>query len=197
MALALRLRRRAYVHAHWNSVFWWFGGAALAGAMHHGLIVQWPGLARVSWAHQRCRRGRRLVPARGHGRGGARPSESPRVLAAPVGRSLGIHRGGRRRKCGNRGHVGVREPDDGVCARAVAVGRLPQPSSRAGHAARNRGERLGGNGDARERGDPKAGGARSYVALSSLRSQASCCSTSPPAARRGGKPTPGQPSTVR
>jgi len=34
---------------HWRAVFWWFGGAALAGAVHHGVLVRWPEVADVSW----------------------------------------------------------------------------------------------------------------------------------------------------
>ena len=36
-------------HGHWRAAFWWFGLAALAGAVHHGLIVRWPHAADVSW----------------------------------------------------------------------------------------------------------------------------------------------------
>src|SRR5215208_1597422 len=48
--LAARLRRSSGVQAHWQSALWWFGGAALAGALHHGVLVQWPRVADVSWA---------------------------------------------------------------------------------------------------------------------------------------------------
>jgi hypothetical protein len=50
LVLAARLRRTPGVHAHWRSTFWWFGGAALAGALHHGVLVRWPQVADVSWA---------------------------------------------------------------------------------------------------------------------------------------------------
>ena len=49
-AVVLAVRLPPDVHRHWRSVFWWFGGAALAGAVHHGVIVQWPDVAEVSWA---------------------------------------------------------------------------------------------------------------------------------------------------
>jgi hypothetical protein len=42
--LALRLRP-----GHWRTAFWWFGVAALAGAVHHGVIARWPEAADVSW----------------------------------------------------------------------------------------------------------------------------------------------------
>src|SRR5215208_817512 len=48
--LAARLRRASGVQVHWQSALWWFGGAALAGALHHGVLVQWPRVADVSWA---------------------------------------------------------------------------------------------------------------------------------------------------
>ena len=50
VTLALRLRGSPGVHRHWSSALWWFGIAALAGALHHGLIVQWPDVADPSWA---------------------------------------------------------------------------------------------------------------------------------------------------
>ena len=50
VALSARLRRSPGVHVHWRSALWWFGGAALAGALHHGVLVRWPQVADVSWA---------------------------------------------------------------------------------------------------------------------------------------------------
>jgi hypothetical protein len=35
--------------SHWRTAFWWFGVAALAGAVHHGVIARWPQAADVSW----------------------------------------------------------------------------------------------------------------------------------------------------
>jgi hypothetical protein len=49
VVLAIGLHRTPGVHRHWRSALWWFGIAALAGAVHHGLIVRWPDLARPSW----------------------------------------------------------------------------------------------------------------------------------------------------
>lgn len=50
VALAVRLRRHPQVHRHWRLTFWWAGGAALAGAVHHGVVThsdRWDG---PSWA---------------------------------------------------------------------------------------------------------------------------------------------------
>jgi hypothetical protein len=49
VVLALRLRRSASGHRYWRAALWWFGVAALAGAVHHGLVVRWPHAAEVSW----------------------------------------------------------------------------------------------------------------------------------------------------
>lgn len=49
VALAIRLERRRDVHRYWRLTFWWAGAAALAGALHHGLVTYsgtWRG---VSW----------------------------------------------------------------------------------------------------------------------------------------------------
>jgi hypothetical protein len=35
--------------SHWRSAFWWFGLAALAGAIHHGFVVRSEEAAEVSW----------------------------------------------------------------------------------------------------------------------------------------------------
>src|SRR5215213_1394041 len=48
--LAARLRRSSGVQVHWQSALWWFGGAALAGALHHGVLVRWPEVADIGWA---------------------------------------------------------------------------------------------------------------------------------------------------
>jgi hypothetical protein len=50
VVLAIGLRRSPAVHHHWRSALWWFGVAALAGAVHHGLILRWPDVADPSWA---------------------------------------------------------------------------------------------------------------------------------------------------
>jgi hypothetical protein len=49
VVLAVRLSRWPASHGHWRAAFWWFGLAALAGAVHHGLIARWPQAAEVSW----------------------------------------------------------------------------------------------------------------------------------------------------
>jgi hypothetical protein len=49
VVLATRLGRSPAGHGHWQAAFWWFGVAALAGAVHHGVIVRWPQAADVSW----------------------------------------------------------------------------------------------------------------------------------------------------
>jgi hypothetical protein len=48
--LAAQLRHSPATNRHWRAAFWWFGIAALAGAVHHGVIVRWPEAAEVSWA---------------------------------------------------------------------------------------------------------------------------------------------------
>jgi hypothetical protein len=48
--LAIQLRRSPGIDRHWRTALWWFGIAALAGAVHHGVIARWPEAARVSWA---------------------------------------------------------------------------------------------------------------------------------------------------
>ena len=49
LVLAVRLRRSRAAHSHWRVAFGWFGAAALAGAVHHGVIVRWQQWADVSW----------------------------------------------------------------------------------------------------------------------------------------------------
>ena len=48
--LALRLRRSPATAAAWRAAFWWFGIAALAGAVHHAVVVRSDAAAEVSWA---------------------------------------------------------------------------------------------------------------------------------------------------
>ncbi len=48
--LAVRLRRRTDAHRHWVASFGWAGVAALAGAVHHAVLVRWTRWADVSWA---------------------------------------------------------------------------------------------------------------------------------------------------
>jgi uncharacterized protein DUF6962 len=48
--LALQLRRMPAIHRHWLASFWWAGVAALAGAVHHAVIVRWARPAEISWA---------------------------------------------------------------------------------------------------------------------------------------------------
>jgi hypothetical protein len=47
--LGLRLSRTPAKHNYWAASFYWFGVAALLGAVHHGEIVRWPRAADVSW----------------------------------------------------------------------------------------------------------------------------------------------------
>lgn len=54
LVLALRLAAVEGVHRYWRLTFLWSGGAALAGAVHHGLITHDPELARASWALVSC-----------------------------------------------------------------------------------------------------------------------------------------------
>jgi uncharacterized protein DUF6962 len=48
--LVLQLRRMPTINRHWLSAFWWAGVAALAGAVHHAVIVRWDRPAEISWA---------------------------------------------------------------------------------------------------------------------------------------------------
>jgi hypothetical protein len=50
VTIALALRLPARVHKHWRTAFWWFGIAALAGAVHHGFIVRSQQAGDISWA---------------------------------------------------------------------------------------------------------------------------------------------------
>jgi hypothetical protein len=50
VALAIQLRRVPAIHRHWLSAFWWAGIAALAGAVHHAVVVRWDRPAEISWA---------------------------------------------------------------------------------------------------------------------------------------------------
>ena len=48
--LALRLQRSPAAHGYWRAAFWWAGIGALAGAVHHGVIMRWPRWGDLSWA---------------------------------------------------------------------------------------------------------------------------------------------------
>jgi hypothetical protein len=50
LALAVQLRRAAGAPRHWRTAFVWFGIAAVAGGVHHGVIARWPHAEKVSWA---------------------------------------------------------------------------------------------------------------------------------------------------
>lgn len=50
VTLAVQLRRVPRLHRHWLASFWWAGIAALAGAVHHGVVVRWARPAEISWA---------------------------------------------------------------------------------------------------------------------------------------------------
>src|SRR5919198_2826241 len=50
LSLALQLRRANVGAGHWVTAFWWFGAAAVAGAVHHGVIVRSARAADISWA---------------------------------------------------------------------------------------------------------------------------------------------------
>jgi hypothetical protein len=45
-----RLRSRPEVHRHWVASFAWAGVAALAGAVHHAVLVPWTRWADLSWS---------------------------------------------------------------------------------------------------------------------------------------------------
>lgn len=48
--LAVQMRRVPGIHRHWLASFWWAGVAALAGAVHHAVLVRWDRAAEISWA---------------------------------------------------------------------------------------------------------------------------------------------------
>jgi hypothetical protein len=50
LVLAVQLSRVPAVHRHWQAAFWWFGAAALGGAVYHGAVVRWTQAAQVGWA---------------------------------------------------------------------------------------------------------------------------------------------------
>ena len=50
VTLAIQLRRSPATHRHWRAALWWFGIAALVGAVHHAVFVQWAAARPVSWA---------------------------------------------------------------------------------------------------------------------------------------------------
>jgi hypothetical protein len=50
ITLAVQLRRMPTVNRHWQSAFWWAGVAALAGAVHHAVVVRWDRPAEISWS---------------------------------------------------------------------------------------------------------------------------------------------------
>ena len=50
VTLAVQLRRVPTLHRHWLPSFWCAGIAALAGAVHHGVVVRWARPAEISWA---------------------------------------------------------------------------------------------------------------------------------------------------
>jgi hypothetical protein len=50
LGLALGLRRVPASHRYWQAAFWWAGASALGGFVHHGVLVGWPAVAKVSWA---------------------------------------------------------------------------------------------------------------------------------------------------
>jgi hypothetical protein len=49
LTLAVRLRRTAAANRHWRAAFWWFGVAALGGAVHHGVVKRWEPAGQISW----------------------------------------------------------------------------------------------------------------------------------------------------
>jgi hypothetical protein len=50
IALAYRLQRTPGVHRYWRLTFWWVGAAALAGAVHHGVVTYSDFWSGPSWA---------------------------------------------------------------------------------------------------------------------------------------------------
>ena len=50
LVLAVRLRGTPSVPRYWLALFWWTAVAALAGAVHHAVLVRWDRAAAISWA---------------------------------------------------------------------------------------------------------------------------------------------------
>lgn len=50
IVLAARLQATPGVHRYWRLTFWWAGAAALAGAVHHGVVTYSDTWAGPSWA---------------------------------------------------------------------------------------------------------------------------------------------------
>jgi hypothetical protein len=50
VGLAVRLHGMPGVHRHWRATFWWAGAAALAGAVHHGVVTYSDRWSDPSWA---------------------------------------------------------------------------------------------------------------------------------------------------
>jgi hypothetical protein len=49
VALAVLLGRSEAANRHWRAAFWWFGVAALGGAVHHGVFNRWDRAGLISW----------------------------------------------------------------------------------------------------------------------------------------------------
>jgi hypothetical protein len=49
IALVIQLQRMPAVPRYWLAPFWWTGVAALAGAVHHAVMVRWARPAEISW----------------------------------------------------------------------------------------------------------------------------------------------------
>ena len=50
VCLAAGLRNVPARHGYWRAAFWWAGIGALGGFLHHGVLVRWPAVGKVSWA---------------------------------------------------------------------------------------------------------------------------------------------------
>jgi hypothetical protein len=50
VALVLAVRAGPVVTRSWRAMLWWAAAAALAGAVHHGVVTRWPRWAGPSWA---------------------------------------------------------------------------------------------------------------------------------------------------
>lgn len=49
VGLAVRIRARTDLTPHWERTFWWTGAAALAGAVHHGVVTHSERWSDPSW----------------------------------------------------------------------------------------------------------------------------------------------------
>src|SRR5262245_60514130 len=50
VTVVLAVRAGSAISRSWRTMRWWAAAAALAGAVHHGVVTRWPRWAGPSWA---------------------------------------------------------------------------------------------------------------------------------------------------